>query len=123
MEYIKKNILGKKGADIAKEYLISKGYKYIAENYRYEKKEIDLIFEYEHINTIIFVEVKTRRSLNYGTPEEAVNYAKQKNFKFAVNGFLRENYIYRNYEVRLDVITILFKGVDLEINHIENAFY
>ena len=62
--------LGKKGEEIAANYLAEKGYKIIARNWRFGKDEIDIIAE--HDNFLVIIEVKTRSSSDYGEPEEAV---------------------------------------------------
>lgn len=124
MEFIKNKNLGDSGEDIAMKYLLDKGLKFIKKNYRFHKKEIDLIFEDTKENILIFIEVKTRRSRTYGNPEDSINAVKIKNFKTAVNGFILENPIYRNFSLRIDTIGIFIEGEKcIEINHIENSFY
>ena len=70
------NDTGKKGEELAKSFLIEKGYEILASNYRYKKAEIDLIAKKENILAII--EVKTRTSIDYGAPESFVNNKKIK---------------------------------------------
>ena len=70
-----KNI-GKIGEEAATNYLKEKGYKIQERNYRTSFGEIDIICR--HKDSIIFVEVKTRRSDRYGCPEEAINTNKQR---------------------------------------------
>jgi len=72
------NKLGKTGETIASEYLAKNGYIIREKNYRNFLGEIDIIVEYK--NEIIFIEVKTRKSNQYGYPEETVHLAKQKNY-------------------------------------------
>ena len=50
--------LGKHGEGLAKKYFESIGYELVAENFRYQRAEIDLIFKDENKKLIIFVEVK-----------------------------------------------------------------
>jgi len=124
MEFIKNKSLGNNGEEIAKIFLEKKGLKFILKNYRFHKKEIDLIFEDKKENILIFVEVKTRRSRNYGSPEDSISATKRKNFIMAVNGFILENPAFRNYSLRIDTIGIFISGEkEPEINHIENSFY
>lgn len=61
---------GKLGEAAAARYLMHKGYHIITRNFRARAGEIDLIALYH--NTLIFIEVKTRHSSEYGTPFEAV---------------------------------------------------
>ncbi len=124
MEFIKNKNLGKNGEEIAMKYLEDKGLKFIKKNYRFHKKEIDLIFEDTRENILIFVEVKTRRSRTFGNPEDSINATKVKNFKTAVKGFILENPDFRNSSLRIDTIGIFMEGEKcVEINHIENSFY
>jgi putative endonuclease len=62
---------GSKGENLAAEFLKTKGFEIVARNYRFKKAEIDLIIRRE--NWLIFVEVKTRSSSNFGEPEEFVD--------------------------------------------------
>lgn len=122
MKCVYKNRLGAGGELIAKKYLEDKNYKFIKNNFRYERAEIDLIFEDEDQKLLIFIEVKTRRNKKYGEPEESVNFSKQNQIKKAAMGFVTENNKYTDYDLRIDVISILLIEGKVEINHIENAF-
>ena len=70
-------LVGKKGEDIAVEYLRKRGMKILDRNWHFSKNsEIDIIaLENE---TLVFVEVKTRTNLNCGHPFEAIDYNKLK---------------------------------------------
>lgn len=68
------NPVGKKGEDIAVEYLKKKGYKILERNYRKQYAEIDIIGEKDQ--TVVFFEVKTRTSNKFGTPFEAITHWK-----------------------------------------------
>ena len=122
MKCIYKNRLGANGELIAKKYLEDKNYKFIKNNYRYERAEVDLIFEDEKKKTLIFAEVKTRRNKNFGNPEESINIAKQDHIKKAAMGFVSENENYSDHDLRIDVISILLVEGKAEIEHFENAF-
>ena len=69
-------IFGNIGENIAKNFLIHKGYTIITSNFRCKNGEIDIICKKK--NKISFTEVKTRSSTQFGTPEEAVTSTKQK---------------------------------------------
>jgi len=62
--------LGKLGEDIACVFLSKKGYKILQRNFKARYGELDIIALYE--NTLVFIEVKTRTNLRFGTPEEAI---------------------------------------------------
>lgn len=122
MKCVYKNRLGANGELIARKFLIDKDLKFIKSNYRYERAEVDLIFEDEKEKLLIFVEVKTRRSKEYGEPEESVTFSKKEQIKKASLGFVNENEKYHNHDLRIDVVSIFLNEDKAEINHIENAF-
>jgi len=116
-----KNTLGKQGEKLAKQYFLSKNYIFIAENYRFGRAETDLIFEDRNNKTLIFVEVKARRSKTYGEPEESITKKKGEQMVKSAEGFLYEHPEYEDYEKRIDVFTIFFDKDKQIFNHIENA--
>ncbi|HZK43798.1 MAG TPA: YraN family protein [Syntrophomonadaceae bacterium] len=114
-----KRKLGIKGEDMATEYLKKKGYKIITRNFYTRYGEIDIICE--KAGALVFVEVKTRRSTTYGTPEEAMTARKIEHFKKAALIYLdKEKRFFK--ELQFDFIGILIQAGDIEINHITNAF-
>ena len=110
--------LGKLGETIAVEYLESKGYQILERNWRSGHKEIDIIALYD--TTMIVVEVKTRKSSNYGEPDIAVGAYKQQMLVWAADAYVR----YKNLDVdvRFDIISIVFTDGEPVIEHIEDAF-
>ncbi|NTW32576.1 MAG: endonuclease [Bacteroidetes bacterium] len=113
------NELGKKGEEMAKEYLIQKGYKILETNWRQGSYEIDIIASFKSF--LVIAEVKTRCSNAFGEPEEFVNKQKQKFLIKAAGMYISRNNIVE--EVRFDIISILTSGNNWKINHIEDAFY
>ncbi|MBS1771873.1 MAG: YraN family protein [Bacteroidetes bacterium] len=111
---------GIKGEQIAENFLLKKGYKILHRNWRFEKKEIDIIAETDGL--LVFVEVKTRSYYGFGYPEDAVSAKKQEFMKLSAEEFTS---IHKEYtDVRFDIISILLKGDEAsEIVHIEDAFY
>ncbi|HMS34135.1 MAG TPA: YraN family protein [Ignavibacteria bacterium] len=122
MKCVSKNRLGANGELLARKFLADKDLKFLKNNYRFERAEVDLIFEDEKKKIILFVEVKTRRSKEYGEPEESVNYYKQQKIKKAALGFIRDNVIYSDHDLRIDIVSIFLDNGKVKINHIENAF-
>ena len=112
--------ISKIGEDAAANLLIGKGYKILERNYHVGHLEVDIIAMKD--DTLVFVEVKTR-AVNYlVSPQEAVNYRKQKLIINAANGYIR--HFRRNENARLDVISVLHKnGTIVSVEHIENAYY
>jgi len=112
--------LGKSGEKIALNYLIDNKYKIIARSYRLFRGEIDII-AYDQ-KTLAFVEVKTRRSTDYGFPEESVNPSKQQQIRKIAQGFLAKNNL-QDVECRFDVISLSFDEKEgYSVRHIKNAF-
>lgn len=111
--------LGKTGEELAAEYLRKKGYKILETNWRKGQLEIDIVaFKDE---TLVVAEVKTRSTNYFGEPEEFVTKAKQKNLIRAANGYINEQNL--DFETRFDIVSVLVKGSQYQIYHIEDAFY
>lgn len=106
------------GEKIAQGYLINKGYEIIETNFYTKRGEIDIIAQND--KCIIFVEVKTRTNLKFGTPAMSVNSTKRKHIKSVAKTFIYLNRLYK-YEVRFDVVEIFINNGKCEINHIEGA--
>jgi len=111
-----KHILGKKGEGIAENYLLNKNYSILEKNWRYQKAEIDLIVKNEEF--IVFVEVKTRSSIDYGS---FVSNKQQQMILNAAHEYIIKNDI--DQETRFDIISILITGDKKIVEHIETAFY
>ena len=114
------NDLGKRGEDIAKDYLENKEYKILKLNWRHKRAEIDIIAK--HSGTLVFVEVKTRSSVDFGHPEEFVDWKKEKQFEFASLAFIEQSK--HEGEIRFDIVAITFESKNsYTVNHIEDAFW
>ena len=111
--------LGQKGEDLAVEYLKNAGFKIIARNWKWGKHEIDIIAENKDF--IIFAEVKTRTDDYQMHPVTAITREKQKSIIWAADGYIKKYNI--DKESRFDVLTIIKKSENFEIDHIEDAFY
>ncbi|MCL2110406.1 YraN family protein [Microgenomates group bacterium] len=116
--------LGKTGEELAERFLLAKGYKLVAKNYRTGKgrgggEEIDLIFL--EGKEVVFVEVKTRTGENYGSPALAVNKTKVKQLSQAVNYFLRQNPRFGGKNYRIDAVSVALKeDGTVKIDHYQN---
>lgn len=110
---------GKAGEDLAAKYLEQNGLKILERNYRFDHGEIDLIAE--EGEELVFVEVKTRRSKIFGSPEEAVTEKKQEKVYAVADGYLFERDI-DNRPCRFDVVAIELTNHDARISHIRDAF-
>lgn len=113
------NEFGKLGEQLAVDFLLKKGYQILRRNYRYLKAEVDIIARIGNILAI--VEVKSRSSDFLLDPAETVNQRKIKLLVSAADTYVMENDL--DVEVRFDIITIIKKGNEFEIAHLESAFY
>ena len=84
-----KQVTGKLGEDLATKYLEKIGYKIVARNFRCRQGEIDIIAR--STEELVFVEVKTRTNLSYGSPAEAVDFTKQKHMEKVAKYYLYKN--------------------------------
>lgn len=113
------NELGKKGEQLAVDFLIENSYDIVERNYRFDKAEVDIIAQKDDILAI--VEVKTRSSIDFGNPQDFVKPKQIKNLVKAVDEYVTENDL--DVEVRFDIIAIVKENKTYNIEHLENAFY
>ncbi len=112
------NELGKKGEQLAIEYLLKKGYKIRDKNWRYQKAEVDIIAEKDGILAV--VEVKTRSTNYFGNPQDFVNPKKIKLLVKAIDEYVISKDL--DMEVRFDIIGIIKTKNKTKIEHLEDAF-
>ncbi len=116
--------LGDFGEKIAEDFYQKKGHRVLFKNYAVKGGELDLIVESD--THLIFVEVKTRSSFNYGYPAEAITRKKFAHMKRAAEDYLLQNPCEK--EIRFDAIEVLATithGVPCleSINHIPDIFF
>ena len=116
----KHNDLGNIGEHLVVEYLSKNGYTILAQNFYYDKAEIDIIAK-KNKETIIVVEVKTRTSNFFGDPQDFVSSSKIKLLIKAANEFTISNDL--DVEVQFDIITVIKNKTEEKIEYFENAFY
>ena len=108
---------GSWGEELAADYLRDKGYVILERDWHSGHRDIDIIAQQD--GYIVFVEVKTRRSTDFGSPAQAVDYHKQQNLLRAINHYIH----YRHLDMpwRFDVISIVgLPGGHPDIEHIED---
>ena len=111
---------GNKGETLAAEFLLKKGFEILAKNYRHHRAEIDLIARRD--DWVLFVEVKTRSSDEFGEPEEFVSAGQ-------VNRILdaAEEWVFATDwqgHIRFDIITVKFSEDFTKeplVEHLEDA--
>ncbi|MBA8815901.1 putative endonuclease [Microbacterium halimionae] len=115
-----KDDLGRAGEDCAAEYLERKGYKVLARNWRGERGEIDLVVA--RGQSLVFVEVKTRRTELFGHPLEAIGILKLRRiWRLAWQWCAAHPAEAKGRSVRVDAVGIT--GVDnlsAKIEHLED---
>lgn len=111
--------IGKRGEEVAVRFLISRGYAILKRNYRTVHGEIDCVAQKD--GAVVFVEVKTRRSRQYGTALEAVTLKQQTRICLSAALFLQESGL-MNSPCRFDVLTVEARGGRALCRHLQNAF-
>lgn len=120
MRDLSKSDLGYLGERHAERYLNKLGMKTLERNYRAERAEIDLIML--DGDRIVFVEVKTRLSDEFGSGAEAITDAKQRSVIRCATAYIRENKL-ENSPMRFDAVEVNGSYISPEINHIDAAFF
>ena len=110
---------GEKGEAIAVQQLKKEGYKILEANYLTKLGEIDIIAKDK--NTIVFVEVKARRSVNFGSPNEAVSIQKQKKISMVALYYLKTTK-QMTTKARFDVVAVNLNRDKPRVEIIKNAF-
>ncbi|QXP60343.1 YraN family protein [Olleya sp. HaHaR_3_96] len=113
------NELGKKGEQLAVDFLVENNYVIIERNYRFDKAEVDIIAQKEDVLAII--EVKTRSTTGFGNPQDFVKPKQIQRLVKAVDEYVTSNGL--DVEVRFDIIAIVKQKNQFNIEHLENAFY
>lgn len=108
--------LGSSGEDLATDFLESKGYKIIERNLRLRVGEIDILAQ--DSGTIVIVEVKTKRYIRQGHPEEQVDFFKQRKLRLLARSVTQ---LHPDRPIRIDVVAIDKTLYPARINHIVNA--
>ena len=113
------NQLGKKGEQLAVDFLLKNGYDIVERNYRFDKAEVDIIAKQK--DTLAIVEVKTRSTIDFGNPQDFVKPKQIQRLVKAVDEYVTTNDL--DVEVRFDIIAIVKERKGFSIEHLENAFY
>ncbi len=107
---------GRFGEDCAAKHLAQQGYTILERNFRLRIGEVDIIArdgEY-----LVFIEVKTRRSQQFGSPFEAVDIRKQQQIMQVASAYIRG----KDIPVRFDVVAVYLHGQDVQVEILQNAF-
>jgi putative endonuclease len=113
------NQLGKKGEELAVDFLLKKGYEIIERNYRFDKAEVDIIAKKGE--TLAIIEVKTRSTSDFGDPQDFLKPKQIQRIVKAVDEYVLVNKL--DVEVQFDIIAIVKESKGFSLEHLENAFY
>jgi len=112
--------LGVQGEKLAGEYLRKKRYNIVDHNFRCPQGEIDLIVRKD--KAFRFIEVKFRRTMDYGLPQDSVVRRKQQKIRKVAMVWLRRRRLPMDTEVHFDVLAIKGRAGGAEYEYIEDAF-
>lgn len=111
--------LGRSGEALAEALLRTRGYRILERNYRTRIGEIDLIAK--DGKTLVFVEVKSRRSMRFGSAKEAVTMAKRRKLTMVALQYLKST-AEPDVHARFDVVAIDQGGENPRLELVQNAF-
>lgn len=116
---MKKSETGKKGEDLALDWLLARGLVLRDRNWRGGHKELDLVME--SAERLHVVEVKTLTPPLQGQPYDRVNAAKQARLVTAARQYIAEKHVRK--EVQFDVVSVVLDGAETSVEYIPEAFY
>jgi putative endonuclease len=115
-----KDVLGRRGEDLAARYLEQRGLVVLSRNWRCRHGEIDLVAT--DAERLVVCEVKTRSGTRYGEPAEAVDRRKAARIRLVTQLWLAAHHV-RWCEVRFDVVAVVVEpGRPVTVQHYEAAF-
>jgi len=97
--------------------LLAKNYQILAQNIRLGLNEIDIIALDREFDELVFIEVKTRDSADFGHPNQAVKFKKIASMRKVAQTYLKKLRLQNDY--RFDIITVIGKNGN-NIEHFEN---
>ena len=110
---------GDLGEDAAARYLESRGFRVLERNWRFRQWELDLVCR--DGDTVVFVEVKTRRAGSMATPADALDRKKRQRLVKAASQYLTRHDLW-DAPCRFDLAGVVDTGRSMDVEHIENAF-
>jgi putative endonuclease len=115
------HVLGRLGERAAGEFLTRSGWTVLHRNYRFGRREVDLVARRGDL--VAFIEVKTRAGDGYGVPEEAVTRLKRREIELVAAAYLARERP-GDVDVRFDVFAIVMQGDGAvrRIEHLEDAW-
>jgi len=117
---MKRRVTGILGEKLARDFLKKQGYRILETNYRCPEGEIDIVAS--HKDCLVFVEVRTKKSLEFGTPEESITPTKKARLKATADQY-RQTHDNLPAQWRIDFVAVELdrNAKPLRIDIIENA--
>ncbi len=117
---MKRRDTGIRGEKLAKDFLKKRGYRILETNYRCPEGEIDIIAK--HKDSLVFIEVRTKKSLEFGSPEESITPTKKERLRATASRY-RQTHNDLPLLWRIDVVAVELnqEGKLSRIELIENA--
>ncbi len=117
---MKRRDTGILGEKLARDFLAKHGYHILETNYRSPYGEIDIIAKYQ--DSLVFIEVRTKRSLQFGSPEESITPAKRERMIATGWHYLQvHDNLSSSWQISIVAIELNQKGEPSRIELIENA--
>lgn len=114
-----RRVAGKKGEELAVKFLKKAGYNILEKNFRSRLGEVDIIAEEK--GSLVFIEVKSRASRQFGDPKEAITEQKKRQISKTALGFMNRHKLF-GQQARFDVVTIQFVNGKPQFELVKNAF-
>lgn len=115
------NELGKWGEELAAKYLEQKGYVIRDRDWRQGKLDLDIVAVADDGETVVFVEVKARKTNAFGQPDQAVDAKKIKRLARAADSYVKSLGV--SAPLRFDIVSIIGDQKEAQtIEHIVDAF-
>jgi putative endonuclease len=113
-------VTGNKGEEIAVDYLLKKGFQLLERNWRFRHWEVDIIASKGPF--LHFMEVKTRKTLRFGRPEESITREKMTNLKNAAEEYQYQHPEWKYIQFNIIAITLMNEEIK-EIFMIEDVYF
>lgn len=112
--------LGRWGEDVVARYLARRGWRILARNYRFGRREVDIVAQRDGV--VAFVEVKTRAGDGYGGPLGALTWRKRREIEAVAADFLRRRRP-GDVGVRFDAVAVTATGPrTARVEHVADAW-
>jgi putative endonuclease len=115
------HVLGRRAEELAARFFRRRGWRILARNYRFGRREVDLVVQRDGL--VVFVEVKARAGGGFGDPAEAITWRKRREIEAVATHFLTAHALLEA-PVRFDAVTVRRpgRGARTEVVHVPDAW-